>query len=115
LDAKVIVWIAENFSEEHKQALNWLNENTGQDIGFFGLEVKAVKIENSPYAVNFDVVVMPNQWRKISKSAVSRLGPRQEAYLDIWRRVLDKYGRNLRPRPEHKLVFGSGVFDVAYE
>lgn len=48
LDAKIIVWIAEKFSEEHKQALNWLNENTGQDIGFFGIEVKAVKIGDSP-------------------------------------------------------------------
>lgn len=115
LDAKIIVWIAEKFSEEHKQALNWLNENTGQDIGFFGIEVKAVKIGDSPYAVDFDIVVMPNQWRKISKSAIERLGPREETYLDIWRRVLERYGKNLRPRPRYRFVFGSGVSDVPYE
>lgn len=115
VDAKIVVWIAEKFSEEHSQALTWLNENTGQDIGFFGLEVKAVRIGDSPYAVDFDVVVMPNQWRKISKSAVSRLRPRQEAYLDIWKRVLEKYGKNLRPQPGYRLVFGSGVSEVPYE
>lgn len=63
-NAKIMVWIAEKFSDEHKQALNWLNENTRQDIGFFGLEVKAVRIGSSPYAMDFDVVVMPNQWQK---------------------------------------------------
>nr|WP_240913638.1 DUF4268 domain-containing protein [Thermococcus sp. JdF3] len=58
---------------------------------------------------------MPNQWRKISRSAVDRLGPRQESYLDIWRRVLEVYGKNLRPQPRFRQVFGSGVSNVQYE
>ncbi|MBP1912591.1 DUF4268 domain-containing protein [Thermococcus stetteri] len=115
VDAKVIVWIAEKFSDEHKQALNWLNENAGQDIGFFGLEVKAVRIGSSPYAVDFDVVVMPNQWQKIGRNIANKLSPRQELYLDIWRRVLERYGKNLRPQPGYRMVFGSGVSDVPYE
>ena len=116
VDARIIVWIAEKFSDEHKQALNWLNENTGQDVGFFGFEVKAVKIGNSPYAIDFDIVVMPNQWRKISRSAVERLGPRQETYLSLWNKVLKEYGKsNLRPRPQYRMVFGSGVSNVQYE
>jgi len=115
VDAKIIVWIAEEFTEEHKQTLNWLNENTDREIGFFGIEAKAVRIGNSPYAIDFDVVVMPNQWGKISRNVANRLTPRQETYLDIWRRVLEKYGKNLRPKPRFRLVFGSGVSNVHYE
>src|SRR5437667_8314691 len=29
--ASTIVWIATAFREEHRQALDWLNENTGED------------------------------------------------------------------------------------
>jgi len=68
VDAKIIIWIAEKFTDEHKQALTWLNENTPEDIGFFGIELKVVKIENSMPAVDFDVVVAPNQWVKISRN-----------------------------------------------
>lgn len=70
LDVKIIVWIVEKFLEEYKQVLNWFNENIGQDIGFFGIEVKVVKIGDFFYVVDFDIVVMFNQWRKISKSVI---------------------------------------------
>lgn len=46
---------------------------------------------------------------------VTRLSPIQELYLDIWRRVLEMYGKNLRPQPGYRMVFGSGVSDVPYE
>ena len=38
LDAVTIVWIAERFSDEHRAALDWLNEITGEKVGFFRLE-----------------------------------------------------------------------------
>ncbi len=38
LDAVTIVWIAERFTDEHRAALDWLNEITGEKVGFFGLE-----------------------------------------------------------------------------
>lgn len=50
LDAVSIVWIAERFTEEHRAALDWLNENTNEKIGFFGLEIELWRIGNSPIA-----------------------------------------------------------------
>ena len=35
-DANVIVWIARNFQDEHREALDLLNRRTGEDTEFFG-------------------------------------------------------------------------------
>ena len=44
LDAKVIVWIVKQAREEHKSAIEWLNNNTNSDINFFLIELHAYKI-----------------------------------------------------------------------
>ena len=38
LEAVIIVWIAERFTEEHRATLDWLNERTDEKINCFGLE-----------------------------------------------------------------------------
>ena len=44
LDAKVIVWIVKQAKEEHRSAVEWLNNNTRSGIDFFLLELHAYKI-----------------------------------------------------------------------
>jgi len=39
LKAVTIVWIAHHFTEEHRAALDWLNEITDDRFNFFGLEI----------------------------------------------------------------------------
>ena len=63
-DARVIVWIAKEFRDEHRAALDFLNARTGKDTEFFGVVVELWRIEGSRAAVNFDLVVTPNEWRK---------------------------------------------------
>jgi hypothetical protein len=63
-DAKVVIWISESLNEEHAAALQWLNENTVADVGFFGVELELLRIGDSPLAPHFRVVVQPNEWRK---------------------------------------------------
>ena len=38
LGAKIIVWVVTEAREEHRSAIEWLNNNTVKDIGFFLLE-----------------------------------------------------------------------------
>ena len=40
LHAVTIVWIAARFTDEHRAALDWLNEVTDDTLRFFGLEVE---------------------------------------------------------------------------
>ena len=59
-DAGTIVWIAKEFRDEHRAALNYLNSRTGEDTKFFGVVVELWKIDDSRPAVKFDLVVDPN-------------------------------------------------------
>jgi hypothetical protein len=62
--AETAVWIAPRFSDQHRQALIWLNESTREGVRFFGVEVSIVRIGNSPHAPVFNVVVRPNELQK---------------------------------------------------
>ena len=61
-DADVVVWIASEFDDEHRQALQWLNERTRTQ--FFGVAIELWKIDNSRPALHFRVIAAPNDWRK---------------------------------------------------
>ena len=50
LEAVTIVWVAETFREEHRAAIDWLNEKTPDNINFFGLEIELWRIADSPVA-----------------------------------------------------------------
>ncbi len=64
LKAVNIVWIAKKFTEEHRAALDWLNDITDDQFNFFGLEVELWRIGNSPVAPKFNIVSKPNDWSK---------------------------------------------------
>lgn len=70
-DADIIIWIVKNAREEHRAAIEWLNNNTDEKIGFFLCEVKLYRIGNSEPAVKFEVIEKPNPWvKEIKKSEV---------------------------------------------
>ena len=68
LDAKSIIWIVQQAREEHRAAIEWLNNNTSKEIGFFLLEIHAYKIDNSRPAPMFKIIEKPNDFVKNSKS-----------------------------------------------
>ena len=68
LDAKVIVWIVKEAREEHRSAVEWLNNNTNKDINFFLIEIHAYKIGDSLYAPKFEIVEKPNDFIKTGKT-----------------------------------------------
>ena len=40
LSVKTVIWIASRFTDEHRAALDYLNEITEEGVSFFGLEVE---------------------------------------------------------------------------
>ncbi len=68
-DPYAVVWLTREFQEEHRQALDWLNQRTGEDTAFFGVVVEAWRIDGSRPAPHFKVVAMPNGWQKTMASA----------------------------------------------
>lgn len=73
LKAVTIVWIARRFTEEHRAALDWLNEITDDSFNFFGLEVELWRIGNSLVAPKFNVISKPNDWSKTVAAGASQV------------------------------------------
>jgi hypothetical protein len=65
LDAVTVIWIAGKFVEEHRAALDWLNEITSQGVNFFGVEIELWRIgDATALAPKFNLVSKPNSWSK---------------------------------------------------
>ena len=73
LQTVTIIWVAATFTDEHRAALDWLNEITDARFRFFGLEVELWKIGNSPAAPKFNIVAKPNEWTRSVGKATRRL------------------------------------------
>lgn len=89
--ASTIVWVAPAIRDEHRQALTWLNEQTGQETHFFGVELEVVRIGDSAAAPLFNVVVMPNDWQKSVKAAAAASTGSAKAplYAAFWTKFLE--------------------------
>lgn len=95
LDAVTIVWIAATFADEHRAALDWLNEITAADVRFFGLEVELWRIADSPVAPRFNIVSKPNDWSKLtatSKRVIAEgdLSPTRALQQEYWSAAEDR-------------------------
>jgi len=87
LQAINIVWVAQRFTEEHRAALDWLNEQTDDHINFFGLEIELWQIGDSQIAPKFNVVSQPNEWTRTVHKSVANSGPLSEyraLQLEFW-------------------------------
>lgn len=81
--ADVIVWVVKHAREEHKAAIEWLNNHTDEKIGFFLCEIKLYRIGTSELAVKFEVIEKPNDWTKEVKKSESANETQQRKY-DYW-------------------------------
>jgi hypothetical protein len=71
LGAKTLIWVSDRFCEEHRAALDWLNQNTGEKLNFYGLEIRAFRIDNSRPAPQFSVISRPNSTIKAMREELS--------------------------------------------
>ena len=92
-DANVVVWLTRDFRDEHRQALDWLNQRTGEETQFFGVVVELWRIGDSLPAPYFKAVATPNDWRKMQVRPVNVTQRDEQNYQ--WRRNLIE---NLRQR-----------------
>jgi Domain of unknown function (DUF4268) len=70
-DSRVVVWIVKDAREEHQKAIEWLNDNTVEDLSFFLVQIELWKIGDSISAPRFNVLEAPNQWGKSVRSKSS--------------------------------------------
>lgn len=114
LDASAVIWIASRFTDEHKKALDWLNDHTSEEIGFYGIKVELWQIDNSQPAVRFNVVSQPNSAvrQATKRKEQGELTDTRKTQFEFWTEFREKLAnsgkiRSLQtPRPQY-------WFDVA--
>ena len=91
LEGKWAVLMAWSFRPEHRSALNWLNSISGEGSGFFGIEVHAVRIGDSPVAVQLDVVVEPDGFSRQARTGPKTVSETKARYFEWWAEYLPAF------------------------
>lgn len=120
-DAEIIVWIVKSVRDEHKQAVDWLNEHTDEKINIFAIQMEVWQIADSPYAPKFQIIAKPNDWAKAVKNVTTQgeLSDTKLLQLEFWTKfkeyVTDNSGnlklRKIYPQHWYDISFG---FSNAY-
>lgn len=86
LDANIVIWIVKEAREEHKSAIEWLNNKTIKDISFFLIEIRAYKIGDSLPAPKFVIIEKPNDFVKTANLSTDsgELSKAQSERLNFW-------------------------------
>lgn len=94
-DAKTIIWIVKEAREEHRQAIDWLNEHTDEEINIFLCRIELWKIGDSAIAPKFQIVSSPNNWSKaIKKGMDGELSSTKMLQYNYWTKVKDEIDKN---------------------
>jgi hypothetical protein len=67
LDVSAVVWITTRIGEEHRAVLDWLNQHGDDEVRFFGVELRLLRIGGSQPGASFHVEARPNDWQKVIK------------------------------------------------
>lgn len=98
--AEVVVWVVARARDEHRQAVEWLNQHTDNDFDFFLVEIELWSIGESLPAPRFNVVEQPNEWIKTIKLSEG-LSETERAKLSYWM----KYREVAQSSPEFLKMF----------
>lgn len=119
-DAEIIIWVVKEVKDEHKQAIDWLNEHTDEGVNFFIIQIEVWQIADSPCAPKFQIISQPNDWAKAMKKSASEVGltDTKIMQLDFWnkfRAFAEEKGTSLRlrkTRPQHWYDIRIGSSDM---
>ncbi len=110
VNAEVVVWIAENFNEEHITAINHLNQISDEDIAFFCIKPRIIKIGDSKPAIEFVTVAKPDEWEKEVKGDIT-ISDRGLAYKEFWTKLIEKYKQKVTTFKPRKIP-NRYIYDV---
>ena len=124
-DAGAVVWVTREFRDEHRQALDWLNQRTDENTEFFGVVVELWRIGNSLPAPHFKLVAIPNGWRKETAAQANRQtvavpSERLERYRNFFQSLIDtlreehKFTNARKGKPQSWCDFPSGMRHIGY-
>lgn len=120
-DADVVIWLSTEIRDEHRQALDWLNQRTDSNTDFFGVVIEIIRIGDSKPALQFRVTVSPNEWQKSKKrQSTTPTSEKSELYRTYFQGLLDELREKHRftsakkGQPQNWYTFSSGYKSFVY-
>jgi hypothetical protein len=124
LEANYIIWIFREIREEHRNAIDWLNEISNGEVGFFAIQMELWQIGESERAPKFSIISSPNNWAKAVKDSQTKndLSDNGIFQLDYWKGFAEYLKSNKssiktrKPRAQHwfDVSIGSSQAHVAF-
>jgi hypothetical protein len=113
-EAEITIWIVKDVRDEHKQAVDWLNEHTDEHANFFIIKMEVWQIEDSPYAPKFQVISQPNDWAKAVKTGRSEEGLSDTKLMqfEFWTEFR-KFGLERNPKLRFRKPFPQHWYDIS--
>lgn len=87
LNAETVIWLARDFREPHRAAIDYLNRVSSSEHNFFGVQIELLRIGTSAFAPRFNVVAKPNDWSKAiatKASAQADVAGKQSKWQEYW-------------------------------
>lgn len=119
VNANVVVWICKLVTDEHRKAIDWLNEITNEEIAFFALEIELWKINDSPPAPKFNIVCSPNEWAKsVRKGKPTEIKLLQQEFWSALKDYMNEKKtflklRNPAARHWYSIAIGRSKFSIS--
>ncbi|ABR47078.1 conserved hypothetical protein [Alkaliphilus metalliredigens QYMF] len=98
LNAQIIIWITPSVREEHRTAIEWLNEISNDDTSFFLLRPEVIRIDESRPAVRFRLESGPSDFvRGMRRAVENEEGPRHIFRRQFWSEMFEYLSENGHP------------------
>jgi hypothetical protein len=122
VDADIIVWVAPRFYDEHRDAMQWLNENSREGVDLFAIRLEVWKIGDSDPAVRLNPVAEPSEWKEKAQRSESELTGIKKLQEEFWTQFRDRIQERdtplsaRKPNPQHwyNNPIGKTGFELAF-
>ncbi|MFC7323093.1 DUF4268 domain-containing protein [Halorubrum rutilum] len=122
VDADIIVWISPRFHDEHRDAIQWLNENSREGVDLFAIRLEVWKIGESDPAVRLNPVAEPSEWKEKAKRSEGELTDTEKLQEEFWTEFRDRIEDRetplsaRKPNPQHwyNNPIGKTGFELAF-
>jgi Domain of unknown function (DUF4268) len=93
LGATTVIWIAERFTDEHRKAIDWLNERTTDDLLIYAVQPEVIQIDGSRPAIRFNVVCEPNEVVREANAVkhTGELSAAKQLQFKFWTQFRDRW------------------------
>ncbi len=117
-EAGILIWVANEIQVAHRNAVEWLNKITPQEMSFYAIELEVLVVDDSKPAPNFRLIAGPPPGKRREITPADQVTPRNKQYQQFFNRLrkklLDLQPNFTRARGLPQSWWGLGIGKVGF-